>query len=514
MRRARRPREGGHLAEEGHRRAARRRPQEVRRAVHQAPEGGRAPLPRGQQGAHQRADATRCPRRSPPRSTATLEGVGRAGRHAPPLGGRRLALDGHGRGELDRLARHRRAAARRPRRRCKHLRAEVKKEGFRTSCCWAWAAPACAPRSGRRPSAASPGSPSCSCSTPPTRRRSTAVEDKIDLDEDAVHRLEQVRLDPRAQHLQGLLLRPREAGASAPTRRRSRFVAVTDPGSNLEKEAKGDGFRHIFPGVKSIGGRYSALSNFGMVPAAAMGLDVRAAARRGRAHAARLRARRARGGEPRPRARHDPGPGRATRGIDKLTLVASPGIHDLGAWLEQLIAESTGKEGKGIIPVDRERARRRPRSTATTALRLPAARGRRRTPRRTRPSTRSRRRASPWCASTSPRNYDLAEEFVRWEIATAIAGAVLGINPFNQPDVEASKIATTRADLRVREDGQAARGGAVLRGRRREALRRRQERRRAAEGRGRVAVAGRVPEGPPRPRGQGRLLRRSSPTCR
>jgi transaldolase/glucose-6-phosphate isomerase len=220
----------------------------------------------------------------------------------------------------------------------------------------------------------------------------------------------------------------------------SRFVAITDPGSNLEKEAKADGFAHILPGLPTIGGRYSALSNFGMAPAAVVGLDV-----------AKLL-----GGAERMLSACAPGvaaaenPGlvlgtilglAAKSGRDKLTLVASPGIHDLGAWLEQLIAESTGKEGKGIIPVDRE------------ALAAPSAYGDDRVfaylrledaPDAAQDAAVAalERAGKPVVRIRVPTQYDLAAEFVRWEVATAVAGAVLGINPFNQPDVEASKIAT------------------------------------------------------------------------
>jgi transaldolase/glucose-6-phosphate isomerase len=220
----------------------------------------------------------------------------------------------------------------------------------------------------------------------------------------------------------------------------SRFVAVTDPGSNLEKEARADGFRHVFPGVKSIGGRYSALSNFGMVPAAAMGLDVE----RLLDEAERM----LNACVPGVPAEENPGLVLGTilglaaaRGIDKLTLVASPGIHDLGAWLEQLIAESTGKEGKGIIPVDRESVG--PPSAygddrVFAYLRLEEA-----------PDAAQdaavlalEKAGKPVVTIRVATKYDLGEEFVRWEIATAVAGAVIGINPFNQPDVEASKIAT------------------------------------------------------------------------
>src|SRR5690349_5736423 len=137
-----------------------------------------------------------------------------------------------------------------------------------------------------------------------------------------------------------------------PDKAGSRWIAVTDPGSKLEKEAQADKFRYIFHGVPSIGGRYSALSNFGMVPGAAMGLDVAKFLDRANQMAQACKSNSVEG---------NPGVmlgivlGSAAKlGRDKLTFVTSPAIHDLGAWLEQLIAESTGKQGKGIIPVDRE----------------------------------------------------------------------------------------------------------------------------------------------------------------
>jgi transaldolase/glucose-6-phosphate isomerase len=131
----------------------------------------------------------------------------------------------------------------------------------------------------------------------------------------------------------------------------------------------------------------------------------------------------------------------AKRGIDKLSLVASPGIHDLGAWLEQLIAESTGKQGQGIIPVDRE------------ALAAPAAYGSDRlfaylrledAPDAAQDAAVDalEKAGKPVVRIRVATQYDLAEEFVRWEVATAVASAILGINPFDQPDVEASKLAT------------------------------------------------------------------------
>jgi transaldolase/glucose-6-phosphate isomerase len=131
----------------------------------------------------------------------------------------------------------------------------------------------------------------------------------------------------------------------------------------------------------------------------------------------------------------------ATRGIDKLTIAASPGIRDLGAWLEQLVAESTGKEGKGIIPVDRERLGS-PSAYGDDRifayLRLDEA-----------PDAAQdaavealERAGKPVVRIHVETRYDLGEEFIRWEIATAIAGSIIRINPFNQPDVEASKLAT------------------------------------------------------------------------
>jgi transaldolase / glucose-6-phosphate isomerase len=232
----------------------------------------------------------------------------------------------------------------------------------------------------------------------------------------------------------------------------ARFIAVTDPGSNLEKEVTADGFRHIYPGVKTIGGRYSALSNFGMIPAAAMGLDVF----RLLDEAARMLAACAPGVP----AEENPGLVLGTilgvsagRGIDKLTLIASPGLYDLGAWLEQLIAESTGKLGHGIIPVDRE-AVGAPAvygdDRLFAYLRLAAA-----------PDPAQDAAVDALVTAGRPvvrievaTTYDLSEELVRWEIATAMAGAILGINPFNQPDVEASKVVTKQLTSAYEKTGQ------------------------------------------------------------
>jgi len=220
------------------------------------------------------------------------------------------------------------------------------------------------------------------------------------------------------------------------------FLAITDPGSKVEQIAKAEGFRRICSGVPSIGGRFSALSDFGMVPAAVMGIDVPKFLARTdemvRACGENVE------------ASENPGVilgailGVAHNlGRDKLTIFASPVIHDLGAWLEQLIAESTGKAGRAIIPVDRE------------APRAPAAYGNDRVFVYLRLDTAPNaaqdtavaaleRAGQPVVRIRVEDIYNLGQEFFRWEIATAVAGAIIGINPFNQPDVEASKIAARK----------------------------------------------------------------------
>jgi transaldolase/glucose-6-phosphate isomerase len=221
-----------------------------------------------------------------------------------------------------------------------------------------------------------------------------------------------------------------------------RFVAITDPGSKLRQAAETDRFRKIFLGVPTIGGRYSALSDFGMAPAAAMGVDVTKLLDR--------TSEMVKACGPEIAARDNPGVSLgAILGVahaqhrDKITIVASAGIYDLGAWLEQLLAESTGKNGKGLIPVDRELPTNPdtygddrlfvyvklksdpdgPQEIAIDAL---------------------ERAGQPVVRILLNDVYDLGQEFFRWEIATAVAGSIIGINPFDQPDVEASKIATKR----------------------------------------------------------------------
>jgi transaldolase/glucose-6-phosphate isomerase len=220
----------------------------------------------------------------------------------------------------------------------------------------------------------------------------------------------------------------------------SHFIAITDPGSHMQQVAEADRFLHIFAGRPSIGGRYSALSNFGMVPAAAMGVDTRKflsrAADMARACGAAVAM------EDNSGATLGVILGTAAKsGRDKVTIVTSPAISDLGAWLEQLLAESTGKIGKGIIPVDRETLGSpdlygSDRIFAYVRLESGADAG------QDAKVAALEKAGHPVVRLAMNDIYDLGAEFFRWEIATAVAGSIIGINAFNQPDVEASKIAT------------------------------------------------------------------------
>ena len=220
----------------------------------------------------------------------------------------------------------------------------------------------------------------------------------------------------------------------------SHFLAITDPGSSMQKTAERDRFGHIFFGDPAIGGRYSVLSNFGMAPAAAMGLDldrfigtteemVRSCA---------------------PSVPPADNPGAvlgtvmgvlAKQGRDKVTIVASRGIADFGAWLEQLLAESTGKQGKGLIPVDAEPIGT-PEVYGKDRLFVYARLSAEADPKQDAAIAALAAAGHPVLRIEVADRYHIGQEFFRWEIATAVAGAIIGINPFDQPDVEASKIKT------------------------------------------------------------------------
>jgi transaldolase/glucose-6-phosphate isomerase len=217
----------------------------------------------------------------------------------------------------------------------------------------------------------------------------------------------------------------------------AQFVAITDPNSKMQQVAERDGFRKIFFGEPQIGGRFSALSPFGSVASAAMGLDFEDFLNRANEMVEACR-------------NENPGenPGAIlgtilgvchNGGRDKLTIFISPEIYDLGAWLEQLIAESTGKNGVSIIPIDREPllkfedygddrvfAYLKLKDSAESALdeKVSALEA----------------KGQPVVRIELADKANLGQEFFRWEFATAVAGAIMKINPFNQPDVESAKI--------------------------------------------------------------------------
>jgi transaldolase/glucose-6-phosphate isomerase len=234
--------------------------------------------------------------------------------------------------------------------------------------------------------------------------------------------------------------RARVADAIGAERTAERFVAISDPGSALHKLATREGFRAVFDGVPSIGGRYSVLSPFGMVPLAVMGHDARDFLEHTQTMV------RSCGADVPPE--ENPGAqlglvlaSLAKRGRDKVTILASPAVADFGAWAEQLIAESTGKQGKGLIPIADEPPGtpevygadrvfiylRHPGSAEDAQDDAIAA---------------LERAGQPVVRIEIADPAHLGQEFFRWEMATAVAGAVLGINTFDQPDVEASKVAT------------------------------------------------------------------------
>jgi transaldolase/glucose-6-phosphate isomerase len=229
------------------------------------------------------------------------------------------------------------------------------------------------------------------------------------------------------------------------------FIAVTDPGSSLDKLAKEQGFRHVFHGVPSIGGRYSVLSPFGLVPAAIAGIDV----------AELLRATRMMMRSCGPDVPPAENPGialgialgaAALRGRDKVTIFASPGLKSFGGWAEQLFAESTGKNGKGLIPINGEPVGR-PEVYGDDRLFIDLAlKGEIDAEHESR-LAKLEKAGHPVIRIVQNAKSDIGQEFFRFEIATAIAGSVLGINPFDQPDVEASKTKTRELTAAYEDTG-------------------------------------------------------------
>ncbi|MFZ1024305.1 MAG: bifunctional transaldolase/phosoglucose isomerase [Thermoplasmata archaeon] len=215
------------------------------------------------------------------------------------------------------------------------------------------------------------------------------------------------------------------------------FAAITDPGTSLEKLARGEGFREVFLALPTVGGRYSALTMFGLVPAALIGLDVRALLDRAWTMAEACA----------PSLRVDENPGLSlgavlgelgAGGRDKLTFYAAAGFAPFPIWVEQLVAESTGKIGKGIVPVvdeppvsveqygsDRLFVEIQVGTAPDTALRAH--------------TSRLETAGFPVVRVRVSDPLAVGEEFFRWEVAVASAGMILGIDPYDQPDVELAK---------------------------------------------------------------------------
>jgi transaldolase / glucose-6-phosphate isomerase len=229
------------------------------------------------------------------------------------------------------------------------------------------------------------------------------------------------------------------------------FVAITDPNSKMQKVAEGDNFRKIFFGNPEIGGRFSALSPFGIAAGASMSLDVEDFLKRANEMVAACKI-----------SNLTENPGAIlgtilgvcqTNGHDKLTIFTSPEIYDAGAWLEQLIAESTGKKGVSIIPVDLEAIAKpedygedrifaylRLKDSADDSLDEKVAL--------------LEDSGFPVVKIVLEDMMNLAQEFFRWEFATAVAGAIMEINPFNQPDVEAAKIEAKKITEEYEQTGE------------------------------------------------------------
>ncbi len=230
------------------------------------------------------------------------------------------------------------------------------------------------------------------------------------------------------------------------------FVAVTDPGSLLEQRATGEAWAALYPGITTIGGRYSVLSNFGLVPAAAIGIDTGDLLRR------TLPMVRACGADVPPQENPGVQLGVAlgvaahTLGRDKVTIVASPGIAPIGAWLEQLLAESTGKQGRGLIPVADEPLGS-PEVYGTDRIFVYVELAGHHDPAQRAALQALAAAGHPVVTLTINDRADIGQEFFRWEIAVAVAGSIIGIDPFDQPDVEASKI-KTRALTDAYENGE------------------------------------------------------------
>jgi transaldolase / glucose-6-phosphate isomerase len=238
------------------------------------------------------------------------------------------------------------------------------------------------------------------------------------------------------------------------------FVAITDPGTPLEKAARTQGFRHVFRGTPSVGGRYSVLSAFGLVPAAAAGINV--------ARFLEVTQTMVRSCGPDVPPAHNPGvqlglalgiAGR--RGRDKVTLLCSPQLAAFGAWAEQLIAESTGKNGKGLIPIDGELLAG-PEVYGDDRFFIDLRTERELDPAHDRALDAVEHTGHPVVRIVLKSPEYIGQEFFRFEFATAVAGAIIGVNPFDQPDVEASKVKTRDLTTAFEKSGALPRDAPIM----------------------------------------------------
>jgi len=215
------------------------------------------------------------------------------------------------------------------------------------------------------------------------------------------------------------------------------FAAITDPNSKMQKVAEQDNFRRIFFGNAEIGGRFSVLSVFGMIPASAMGIDVEDFLNRTSEMVSACK-----NDNPIENAGAVLGTILGvcqTSGRDKLTIFTSPEISDVGAWLEQLIAESTGKDDIAIVPVDREMIEPPENYGDDRIFAYLKLEGEANEVNEAKIAA-LEKSGQPVVRIALADKMNLGQEFFRWEFATAVAGAIMNINPFNQPDVEAAKI--------------------------------------------------------------------------
>lgn len=284
-------------------------------------------------------------------------------------------------------------------------------------------------------------------STAPAQIRS--LEDKIDIEKTlfVVASKSGSTLEPNCFKQYFFELVTKRVGAEKAGRQ---FVAITDPGSKMEQIAKDDGFRNIFYGKPEIGGRFSALSAFGLTAAAAMGIDVEALLQPAKEMADSCK------------SSSIENTGLLVgailgiyqkQGRDKLTILTGNKVHDLGAWLEQLIAESTGKRGVGIIPVDREPLVNVTDYSEDRVFVSLATKNETMSDEQSKLIESLKSSDHPFIDIELESIEAIGQEFFRWEFATAVAGSVMGINPFNQPDVESAKIEARKLTDQYEQSG-------------------------------------------------------------